>query len=166
VSAEAIRTIVLADVESDAGTVDAAAEAEARAELERAQARARAVVERARREGAAAGDLEGARERAEARRRSQRLVLDARRAVYDDFRREAHEGALLLRASGGYGALLERLAEAARSQLGTDAELEVDPAGVGGVRARAGARAVDYTLPALVDRCIASLGSEVERLWS
>ena len=83
-------------------------------------------------------------------------------------RRAALEGArgvLGLRQADGYPALLERLARAARDQLGPDADVEVDPPGLGGVIGRAGRTSVDYTLPALVDRSIAALGDELERLW-
>jgi hypothetical protein len=43
--------------------------------------------------------------------------------------------------------------------------VEIDVPELGGVRARAGARQVDYTLATLTDRCIAGLGDELELLW-
>jgi vacuolar-type H+-ATPase subunit E/Vma4 len=65
-----------------------------------------------------------------------------------------------------YPALLERLSAAARSQLGDDAELVVDPPGRGGVIARRGEASVDYTLAAMADRVIDDLGADLERLWT
>ena len=92
-------------------------------------------------------------------------VLEARRAVYEDFRRAAVEAVLALRSEDGYAALLARLSDDARDALGEDAELEVDPDGVGGVRARAGRRSVDLTLPTLAEGCTTRLGGRLEELW-
>lgn len=163
--AEPIRGIVLRDVEVETGAALAEADRAAAAELARAAEEAAAIVERARRDGATAAELEWMHERALARRQSQRLVLEARRAVYDAFRREAHEAALRVREGDRYPALLERLAQAAREQLGEEAALEIDPPGLGGVRGHMDGREVDYTLPALADRCIESLAGEIEQLW-
>ncbi len=60
--------------------------------------------------------------------------------------------------------LIERLGALARSQLGPDAEVVVDPVR-GGVVASAPGRRVDYTLPVLVERCVDRMGAEVDRLW-
>lgn len=92
-------------------------------------------------------------------------MLEARRAVYDDFRGEARAAALGLREDPSYPALLKRLVAEARAALGPDAEVERDPEGAGGVRARSGARSVDLTLPALVEGCVARLGDRVTELW-
>ncbi len=72
---------------------------------------------------------------------------------------------LALRSAPGYDELLDRLAAAARRDLGDDASVERDPPDAGGVRAQAGTRSVDYTLPALAARWIDELGSSVRRLW-
>ena len=146
----------------------ALAEARRRHEVRLAEARGQAdeLVEQARHAGEADGELEAAQMRVRARRRARALELAARREVYDEFRGAALEAALALRGTPAYARLLGRLAAAARRQLGAEAILELDPTGPGGVAARAGARRVDYTLPALVDRCIAGLGDELTGLWS
>jgi vacuolar-type H+-ATPase subunit E/Vma4 len=160
-----LRATLLVEAEREAESLVASAEARAADERERAQAEAKGVVERAGDEGREAGELESARSRALARRRASRLVLEARRAVYEDFRRAAVEAVLALRSEDGYAALLARLSDDAREALGEDAELEVDPDGVGGVRARAGRRSVDLTLPTLAEGCMTRLGGRLEDLW-
>jgi vacuolar-type H+-ATPase subunit E/Vma4 len=165
VSGSALRTVVLRQAEADAEAVLAESAHRAAVELDQARRAAGALVDRARVEGETAGALETARARAAARATAQRLVLDARREVFEELRRRCREAALALRRQEGYALLLDRLAGAARDQLGRDAEVDLDPPGAGGVRARAGARRVDYTLPVLVDRCLEDLGRELERLW-
>src|ERR1035437_5695471 len=72
---------------------------------------------------------------------------------------------MALRGGRGYPELLQRLAAAARRDLGEDAEVEIDPPGLGGVRARAGSRRVDYTLASLADRRVEDLGPLLARRW-
>jgi hypothetical protein len=84
----------------------------------------------------------------------------------DELRRRAREAALELRERPDYPELLECLSDAARSQLGDDAELEVDLPGRGGVIGRRGNASVDYTLPAMADRTIDEMGVALERLWA
>ena len=83
----------------------------------------------------------------------------------EELQLRSREAVLRLREDSRYPALLDRLARTAREQLGPDAEVEVDPPGLGGVIGRTGRVSVDYTLPALADRAIASLGDELESLW-
>ena len=160
-----LREVVLDQAQVEAQAMLADAERRAAAEVERTRGEAEALLQSARTEGETVGELETARDRALAHRTARSLVLQARRDVYEEFRRQAHAAALALRESEDYPALLERLARAARDQLGDEADLETDPPDTGGVRARAGSRRVDYTLPALADRCIGGLGSRLERLW-
>jgi vacuolar-type H+-ATPase subunit E/Vma4 len=165
VNVDRLRATLLVGAEREAESLVVSAEAHAAGERERVRADAEAAVGRAVAEGREAGELESARSRALARRRASRLVLEARRAVYEDFRREAVEAVLALRGGDGYSALLDRLSNEARKTLGEAAELEVDPDDVGGVRARAGRRSVDLTLPALAEGCMARLGGRLEELW-
>lgn len=160
-----LRAALLAQATADGERLLAEADEEAAAAIARAERETAALVERARAEGRAAAELEAARERRRARREAHAQLLQAQGELYDELRREASAGVLRLRGEPGYPALLERLTAAARAQLGDEVELEIDPPGRGGVVARAGSRSVDYSLPALVDRCLASLGSELERLW-
>ena len=161
-----LRATLLADAEAEADAALAAGESRTRAERERLRAESSRLQESARAEGEAAGDLESARDLALARSGARRLVLEARQAVYEDFRSLALADALALRADKkAYARLLDRLEAEARRSLGEDAEIERDPEDVGGVRARAGRRSVDLTLPTLLDGCVARLGARVEELW-
>ena len=164
-NAEPLRRLVLERAHAEAKAALADAEARGAAEVERFRAETAHAVERARSEGAAAGELEAGRLRAAARREARRRVLEAQQAAYDEFRLSANEAVLALRADEAYGALLADLSAAARTALGDAAALEVDPDRLGGVRARAGARSVDLTLPALADGCIEALGPRVAELW-
>jgi V/A-type H+-transporting ATPase subunit E len=143
---------------------------EVTAECERivaeAEAGAHELSHEARVEGERAAAREGARRRAAADRRARETRLAARRGLVDELRRRAREAALELRERPDYPELLERLSDAARSQLGDDAELEVDLPGRGGVIGRRGNASVDYTLPAMADRTIDEMGVALERLWA
>jgi hypothetical protein len=166
VNVDRLRATLLADAEAEADATRAAGEARARAERERLRDESSRLRERARAEGEAAGGLESARDLALARTGARRLVLEARQAVYEDFRNLALADALALRAdTKAYARLLDRLEAAGRRSLGENAEIERDPPDVGGVRARAGKRSVDLTLPVLLDGCVARLGARVEELW-
>ncbi|HWB56966.1 MAG TPA: hypothetical protein VG479_08535 [Gaiellaceae bacterium] len=161
-----LRATLLANASAEAHATRAAGESRVRAEREGRRAESSRLQATARAEGEAAGDLESARDLALARSGARRLVLEGRRAVYEDFRSRALAGALALRGDRkAYARLLDHLEAAARHSLGDDVEIERDPETVGGIRARAGARSVDLTLPTLVDRCVADLGARVEDLW-
>jgi vacuolar-type H+-ATPase subunit E/Vma4 len=131
-----------------------------------AESAARALVHEARLDGERTAAREAARRRAGAGRRAREVRLAAQRDLVEELRRRARQTVLQLRERPGYPELLERLSDAARSQLGEDAELVVDPPGRGGVIGRLGDVSVDYTLPAIADREIDDLGLELERLWA
>jgi vacuolar-type H+-ATPase subunit E/Vma4 len=156
---------LLAEARGDAARLLAEADASVEATLRRAREEAERVIERARDEGRAEGRIAAARQDAQLRMTDRLGVLAAQRASYDGLRERARRAALELRQEAGYGDLLDRLAAAARRDLGPDAELEVDPPDGGGVRARAESRRVDYTLAVLADRCIDELGPAARRLW-
>ncbi len=143
---------------------------EVTAECERivaeAEAGAHELSHEARVEGERAAAREAARRRAATARRARETRLAARRGLVDELRRRAREAVLELRERPDYPELLERLSDAARSQLGDDAELEVDLPGRGGVIGRRGDASVDYTLPAMADRTIDEMGVALERLWA
>ncbi len=73
---------------------------------------------------------------------------------------------LALRADARYPELLRHFEAQARDQLGSEAEVRVDPDLGGGVVAAAGSRHVDYTLKALAERALGSLADEVAALWT
>ncbi len=165
IDVEAVRASLLAAAAVEAADARAAAHREDELRLGEARAHADELVAAARRLGESDADLAAASRRIGALRQARALSLEARREAFETFRQEALDAILALRGTPAYEALLQRLAAAARAQLGEEATLEIDPPS-GGVVGHAGPRHVDYSLPALVDRCILSLGSELEELWS
>ncbi len=161
---EAYRLGRLADVAAHAARLDTESRTEADARRAAAQRSAAAVVERARADGAAEADREMTRDGARERRRARRIVLDARRRAYERLRVDVHAAIESTDRRSEYEALLDRLEGLAHEQLGDRARVERDPAG-GGLIAEIDGRRVDYTLDALVERCLRGLGAEVERLW-
>ncbi|HLF69256.1 MAG TPA: hypothetical protein VI503_07890 [Gaiellaceae bacterium] len=164
-SLDPVRGALLAEAEAEAGYVVGQARQRAAAQLAQAAEEKAVLVERARAEGEAAAELEAEAELTRARRNARTSVLEARRAVYDDVRRQAYAAAELLRTERRYVTLLDRLAEVVRAELGARAEIERDPP-AGGVIGRLGNRRVVQTLPVLVERCLAAHSEEVERLWA
>ncbi len=161
----AIREAFLEQAETAAARRRAEVEAEFEQKLAEARAEASSLVEQGRLDGRLAAGHESSRRRGAARRHVREARLGARGALYQELRARARAEALDLRSDPRYAALLDRLAEAARAQLGTGAEIEIDPPGAGGVLARSGSKSVDYTLLVLVDRALEELGAEVARLW-
>ena len=165
-SLESARDALLDDAHRRAREIVAQAETQAGERLEPVRRQADELVAAARAQGEADGRLEAAREEAVARFSAHMTVLAEQRASYDELRRRARVAVLTLRDEADYPELLERLAAAARRDLGDDAQLQVDPPEVGGVRATSGTRAVDYTLVALADRCVDDLGPRLAALWT
>ncbi len=152
-----------AEAEADAAALTAATKATA--EFSLAEAQVASVLAGARAEAADAANREAVRIVGRARSDARRVVLRARRDVYDELCARVKAAALELRHDPTYGRLLKRLQAVARAQLGEDATLDVDPPGVGGVRGFSGSRHVDLSLPTLAERCLVSLGPELESLW-
>lgn len=151
---------------AEADLLCADAEAAAVAELGVARRTADALLEQARADGTAQADREIALARAREQRHSRTIVLAARREAYLALCEEARAVAAELRGDPRYLALLDRLERLVRRQLGDDVRIERDPPGIGGVVAEMHGRRVDYSLAALVDRSVRTLGDEVEQLWS
>ena len=166
VAVEPLREALLDQTRADAERRLAAADERVEAVLAEAEERGAASVEQARAEGFAAAAIGGTHDEARARRRARTLVLAAKRELCEELHRQALTAAHALRQDPAYPGLLERLSAVARAQLGEGAVLEIDPPGAGGIRASSGARHVDYTLDALVERCLEQLGARLERLWA
>jgi hypothetical protein len=164
VNVERLRASFLAQAAEDAERTIAAAEEERRARLTEARHEAAEIVASARAAGEADARLEAAATTAAARRRARSVALAARLELYEELRRQALAAAAQLQTKPSYAGWLQRLEEAARADLGADTVLELDR-GRGGVVVRAGSRLVDYSLPALVDRCVGALRERVEELW-
>ncbi len=164
-NASPLRTALLSAAEADAESLIVDASSRAAREISDAQAEVTALVDRARAEGEAAARREAVHVVGRARSEGRALVLAAQREVYDELHRRTLADVDGLRLEPAYGHLLERLEGMARAQLGPNASVEVDPPTIGGVRASSGPRRIDLTLPALADRCLTALGTELERLW-
>ncbi|MGZ4173518.1 MAG: V-type ATP synthase subunit E family protein [Solirubrobacteraceae bacterium] len=163
---EAASEALLADAREEAQRLIAQAEDDALSMLQQARRSADELLAVARARGEAEGRREAVRRQAREGALARLAILAARREVYEELRRRARTAVLSLRDEPGYRGLLEQLASAARRDLGAEALLEIDPDDAGGVRARAGSRAVDYTLPALAEGCLEGLGPVVRRLWT
>lgn len=162
---EPLRAALRAQVDAETHRLDAEAAAACAGRLAEAREEARTLVMQGRREGEEAAMQERLRRRAVAGRRAREVQLEARRSLVDRLRRHALAAALDLKTDTRYPRLLDRLSATARAQLGADAVVELDPAGAGGLVARADRRYVDYTLPALVERAIDDLDGSLEALW-
>ena len=159
-----VREALLAEARATADHILRQADERASDQVEQAHQETEALVARARAEGQAAAELETISALVEARRRARTLVLEAQRAIHDDVRRRAEAAAQELRATPRYDELLDRLTDLAREVLGPGSKVERDPP-EGGVVAQAGNRRLAYTLPALVERCLAEHAHEIDRLW-
>lgn len=166
VAVDPARRSLLTAVRADTERVLAEADSRATELLEQAEAQGAVLVAQARAEGEAAAALEGAQEQTHAWRSARSAVLAAQRALHDELGQRAREAAQELRAGPSYPALLDRLETVAREQLGADATVTRDAPGSGGVLASRGDRLVDYSLDALVRRCLDGLGTKMGRLWS
>ena len=159
------RDALLAEARASAERIVAEAEAEAGARIEAARRAAEDIVTRAREQGEAEGRLVARREAAQRTALSRREVLSVQGALHEELRHRVLVAVQAIRHESDYPDLLARLAAAARRDLGDDADVEIDPPDGGGVRAHAGTRLVDYTLPALAARCVEALGPAVRGLW-
>ncbi len=160
-----LRNALLAETEARVGRRLAEVKDECAHTVAEAERQARELAARGRQEGERAAAREALRRRAAATQRAREIRLRAQQHQVEELAQRSREAVLRLREDSRYPGLLERLARVVREQLGPDAELELDPPGRGGVLGRKGAMSVDYTLPALAERAIASLGEELEELW-
>ncbi len=142
----------------------AAAEAEAGATLAAAQREAGAVRAAARAEGESDAAALLATERARVRRQARAVILAAQREAYNELRSQVVQALSALRDDPCYGPWRDRLAEHARTVLGTDAVVSEPPEG--GVLAEKNGRRALYTLVGLANHVIDTMGAEVEGLWS
>ena len=160
---EPVRTALLARARADADATTARAEADAADRLAEARTEAAAILAAARSEGEQDAATVRARAAARAHREARETVLRAEREAYGRLYRQARTGVAALRADPRYPALVERLRDRARAQLGAEAVVREHPDG--GVVAEVPGRRLDLSLPALADRAVDDLGAEVTRLW-
>jgi len=162
---EPLRQALLASVATELREREQQDETARSEQLAAAREQADQLITQGRLDGERAASREVARVHATAVRTARESKLHAQRTLLDELRSRALEAALRLRGDPGYEQLLDRLAELAGEQLGRDAEIERDPPGAGGLRARTGTRSVDYTLPALAERTIDGFGDRLGDLW-
>lgn len=101
-----------------------------------------------------------------ARTQSHRSLLRSRTETNRELGAVVGAAVRAMRDDTRYPELLRHFEARARDQLGSEAEVRIDPDSAGGVVATAGSRHVDYTLQALADRALGSLADEVAMLWS
>ena len=140
------------------------ADADADATLATAQREAAAIRSAARAEGESDAAAVLAAERARVRRQARAIILAAQRQAYDELRAQVVQGSSAFRDDPGYRRWRDRLAEHARTVLGTDAVVSEPPEG--GVLAEKDGRRALYTLVGLADHVIDSMGADIEGLWS
>ncbi|MFC4907081.1 hypothetical protein [Actinomadura gamaensis] len=156
-AARPVAEALLDEARRRAAETVARARAEADAAVAAAHRRAETILDRARAAGRAEGAALAGADRADARDRARRLVLEARRRVYDEL-------AARVREEMGDPALRPVLDAVVRHRLGPGAEIV--PAPGGGVTGRAGGRELDLSAAALAEAALAALGTETEELWS
>jgi vacuolar-type H+-ATPase subunit E/Vma4 len=103
---------------------------------------------------------------ARAHTQSHRSMLRSRTDTNRELAAAVGAAVRALRDDARYPELLRHFEAEAKDQLGSEAEVRVDPDPDGGVVATAGSRHVDYTLRALADRALSSLADEVAALWT
>lgn len=159
-----VRDALLDEARSDATRLTTDAQAEADARVAAARDAVAAQVRGARDAAAADADEQLSTDRAAVRRRARRRELEAEFRAREALVDGAIEALRAQRGTPAYGRFVDELAERAVTQLGPDAEVVRDPP-AGGVIGTEGARRVDYTIPAVVERVVEDLGPAVEELW-
>ena len=154
----------MARARAEAERVVAEADADADATRAAAQREADAIRGAARADGESDAAAVLAAERARVRRQARAVVLAAQREAYDELRSQVVQALSAIRDDPGYRPWRDRLAEHARTVLGTDAVVSEPPEG--GVLAETNGRRALYTLVGLADHVIDMMGADVEGLWS
>lgn len=157
-----LREVLLARAEDYAGRVRADAEATATATLHNARTEATQIVQAAREQGTADAEEVLAGQRARVRGQVRALVLQARRAAYDDLRRTARADARHVVADSP--GLAARLGALGRERLGPEATVTAESDGT--VVVEIGGRRWEWSPDALAHDAVDELGQEVEQLWA
>ncbi len=162
---EAARVAALADARAEADAIRRTTEERTAELLAEARAEASALIERRRAAAERLAEREGRQRLADARAESRAIVLRAQRRVLAGATAAAHAAARKLVSDPGYERLIGRLSAEARERLASIGAAEIIAAPGGGVVARAGSCEIDYSLDAQVERCLAAMPGELERLW-
>jgi len=154
-----VRARHLADARARAEGVVRDAHRQADGILAQAAAEASELVSRAERDGGTSADLDTSRGWATARRRARGIRLAAQRDAYEELQASA---AAAVGSDRRSDALLQRVADDARSRLGQAAKVVVDR---GSVRASRDKVHVRWSLGDAVELSLSRLGPEIEALW-
>lgn len=161
---EAFRKAVLDEVQQEARERVEQVERDAQRKLAEARQKRESLMEEARREGRESAERQTRRRRLEARREGRAQILRARREALTQLRERTLQRFKNRHEDGDDRLFMSRLEEMARDQLGNDTRIEPNP-DAGGLVACLEGRIVDYRLPAVVDRALEDLGTELEELW-
>lgn len=156
---------LVARARSTADDARAAASQRARASVQQAHDGAANQVETARREGVDLAHADVSIVVADAQRAARQMVLQTQQEAVEELHARALRAAEAMPTDARYPAWLSCAQALARDQLGTRSDVSLAAPGEGGIVATAGLRTVDYTLAAVIERCLAQLGPEVESLW-
>jgi vacuolar-type H+-ATPase subunit H len=162
---EPVRRALLEDAAADASRLLDDARTAADERVSTARERADQTVEAARRRARTTAEARAAHAVGAARREAHAVLLRAEDEVWAELVERLHRAVRTMPADPRYPALLDRLADLARGQLGDAADVRRDPDG-GGVLATAGGRSVDYRLTALADRALDSIADEMAVPWT
>jgi vacuolar-type H+-ATPase subunit E/Vma4 len=162
---DVVAQALLSRSEAEASARITAAEERAKDIVAEGLAHAEDITRSAEAEGTRSAESEAGHRLARGRRKARRAVLGARMVAMERLHAETLAAVDELRRRPDYPNLEDGLADLAMTALGPDAELERDPELRGGVRARAGFRTVDLTLPSLAERCLQDLRTDLETLW-
>lgn len=162
---EAVRRAALDQASADAERLRAAACARAEKVLAATGAEADSILAARRAAAAFLGEAEERARLAEARAEAAAALLAARRTVLVEARAAARTAVAALLHDPRSAQLLEGLEADARRRLGEERPVRIVALADGGFIARAGDRQIDCSLDSLLDRCLESLGPELERLW-
>lgn len=163
-SLEAFRGALLTDARERAARRIDEARSKSERRLDHARSRAEEMISEAKADGEQVAAAETARMIAEERRKTREQILTARQEVFENLRQTVERALTDRSAAGELSDLWRRLEEAARLQLGEEADITTESGNQGFV-ARLGRRQTDYTIHSLVGRALETMGSELERLW-
>ncbi len=157
---------LLDDAEADASRLLDQAQRDADSTRTSAQADVSQQLDRARDRAKTSALAQHRQLLTQARRQASAIIMEAQEAARVQLIRQLRDDAMRLRDDPRYPRLLDGLEAAVRQQLGPDTIITRDPTVAGGIIGLAGDRSVDYTLPALAERALGSLGRQTAALWT
>jgi vacuolar-type H+-ATPase subunit E/Vma4 len=156
---DSVRTRHLADARARAEGIVRDAHRQADEILAQSAGETAELASQAEHAGETSADLDTSRGWATARRRARGIRLAAQREAYEELRTSA---AAAVHSDRRSGALLQRVADEARSRLGPAAKVMIDSDSVRASRDKVHVR---WSLADAVERSLSRLGPEIEALW-